>query len=593
MEDKKRGNPLWNLLKEEWKHLGNRRNKFLLQLAIFTIAGIITLMTPLVIGLIFNSIQESLTSIEELKHLIFLISLLLAITIGFWIFHGLGRIMEQITGFFVHRNYTNSKIKKVLELPVSWHKDHHSGETIDKIDRSRGSIESFSQHFIFDIVYAFINIFGSLIILFFVDVKIALFAFVFSLTTLTIMMKIDNRLNKHYEELNKFSNKLSEAIYDYISNIFTIITLRLKRAVSSEVDSRIMASYKTHKKSVYLQELKWGFASIALSLMTVLVLIYKTYTDYSTTGIILIGTLYILYGYLNTVGNTFFSFAYLYGSIVSNNARVKGAKTLDDEFEKLKPSASGKLPSNWNKIGLKNIDFKYDEGENLRHIDDVSMSINRGQKIALVGESGSGKSTILSIMGGFYEPLKGTVICDNSKVKDGFEKLKNHVTLIPQDPEIFNNTIKYNITMDLKTENKDIQEVIHMARLKKVVSRLKKGLNTSVLEKGVSLSGGEKQRLALARGFLAAKNSEIVLLDEPTSSVDNLNEIEIYKQIFTKFKNKTIISSVHRLHLLDRFDYIYMFEKGKIVAEGTLKDIKKSPKFMHVWRKYGLTKEIK
>ncbi len=100
-----------------------------------------------------------------------------------------------------------------------------------------------------------------------------------------------------------------------------------------------------------------------------------------------------------------------------------------------------------------------------------------------------------------------------------------------------------------------------------------------------------KQRLALARGLLAAKDSEIVLLDEPTSSVDSLNELKIHKEVFKAFKNKTIISSIHRLHLLDNFDYVYMFEKGKIIAEGTFSQLKKHPKFKYLWKKYQAKKD--
>ena len=147
--------------------------------------------------------------------------------------------------------------------------------------------------------------------------------------------------------------------------------------------------------------------------------------------------------------------------------------------------------------------------------------------------------------------------------------------------------------MGIPIKKEDIDDVVSMAQFGNVVERLEKGLETNVLEKGVSLSGGEKQRLALARGLLAARKSEIVLLDEPTSSVDNLNEMNIYSKVFREFKYKTILSSVHRLHLLKMFDYIYMFEKGKVVAEGTLEEIKKNPRFMYIWKKYGLTKEIK
>ena len=128
-------NPLSNLIREEWKYLGSRRKTFILYIFLFAMASIVSLLHPLLIGLIFNSIQETITSNAELMHLFFMISLLLVLTLGFWIFHGSARLIEQRTGFFVHRNYTTSKINKVLELPMKWHKDHHSGDTIDKINR--------------------------------------------------------------------------------------------------------------------------------------------------------------------------------------------------------------------------------------------------------------------------------------------------------------------------------------------------------------------------------------------------------------------------------------------------------------------------
>lgn len=587
------GNPIFNVIKTEWKYLGSRRRIFLAFIFLFTIAGTIALMTPLVIGLIFNSIQNSITSEVELRKLVMLISLLFFIKVGFWAFHGTARVLEERTGFFVRRNYINRKINQVLELPIKWHKDHHSGETIDKINRASGAIESFSNSFTFQIVYAIINIFGSLIILFFVDFKIALFAFIFSSVVLYVIMKFDKKLRVYYKELNVYSNKVSSALFDYISNIFTVITLRLKRTVAREIDDRVMASQETNKKAVVLNEIKWGFGDLAISLMTVAVLIFKAHTEYTTNGLIMIGTLYILYGYLERAGGTFQRFAQIYGDIVRYDSRLVGVRPIEEEFEKVRKEIGEKLPDNWAKVELRNFDFKYDQEGEKKHLNKVNIAFNRGQRVALIGESGSGKSTILSLMRGLYPPDKGDVYCDGEKLPHGTTRLKHHITLIPQDPEIFNNTIKYNVTMDLNVKKEHMEKAIKMAQFEKVVDRLEKGLNTNVLEKGVSLSGGEKQRLALARGILAARKSEILLLDEPTSSVDNLNEMKIYDNLFRVFAKKTIISSIHRLHLLKRFDYVYMFDKGKIVAEGSLDKIKKNPRFTKVWEKYGMTGEIK
>lgn len=580
-------NPLLGVIREEWKYLGNRKKFFFLSLFLFVIAGLIQLMTPLVIGLIFNTVQESIGSEVELRKLLVLISLLFVIDVGFWIFHGTGRVIEQRTGFFVYRNFINSKIKNILELPIKWHKDHHSGDTIDKINRAGESIFNFSQHFTARIVYAVLNIFGSLIILFFIDIKIAAFALVYSVSTILIIMNVDKKLIRQYKLLNKFWNKLAASVFDYVSNIFTVITLRLKQTVYKEVDDKIMNAYETHKKTTTLSELKWGFAAIAISIMTVLVLIYKSYTDYMTTGVILIGTLYILYGYLEKVGRTFFTFAELYGTIVSYDARLLGVQPIDDAFHKIEEELKRNLPKNWEELEIKDLNFKYEEDKNKIHLDHINMKIKRGQKIALIGESGSGKSTILSVLRGLYPPKKGKVIYQGKELNYGFARLKHHITLIPQDPEIFNNTIGFNIHMDLKANRKDLDKSIKMAMFGKILRRLDNGLDTNVMEKGVSLSGGEKQRLALARGLLAAKKSDIILMDEPTSSVDSVNEVKIHENIFKEFKDKTIISSIHRFHLLKKFDYIYMFENGKIIEEGSLKEMMKKPKFLRMWRKQG------
>ena len=589
-EEKEKGNPVISLLKEEWKYLGNRRKFFLLTVVLFVIAQAITLMTPLIVGMIFNSVQETVTTNDQLKNLIFLIWMLLVIKIGFWIFHGTGRVIEERNGFFVNRNYVNSKIGKVLELPVKWHKDHHSGDTIDKINKGASGIHGFSSGMTFEIIYAILNVFGSLIILLFIDFRIAAFAFVYSMLVLFIMFKMDNRLIRVYKQLNKKSNRVAAGIYDYISNIITVVTLRMKKTVQVEINSRLMESEELAKKSFVMNEAKWAFASIAIGFMIVVGLSFKAYSDFTTTRIILVGTLYMLYGYLGGIGQTFYGFAQLYGRVVKYNAAMKNASPIDDAHDLVKEEIKMDLPLGWKEISFRDIDFSYNDDGSMMHVNNVDFRFKKGEKIALVGESGSGKSTVLTLLRGLYEPDGGSVYVDGERIDHGFARLKKHITLIPQDPEIFNDTIKNNITMGIRTGNEDFWEAVSMAQLTSVIEKLEKGVNTNVMEKGISLSGGEKQRLSLARGLLAAWKSEIVLMDEPTSSVDSENEMKIHDNIFSRFRNKTIISSIHRLHLLGKFDYIYLFDKGKIVAQGTLAEIRKNANFGRVWKKYGLEK---
>ena len=582
--------PIVNIFKTEWAYLGKKKKLFFFYISLFALAGIVSLLTPYVIGTIFNSIQQSITSNEELKGLMSKIVLLLVITVVFWMLHGPARVLETITGFYVKKNYVNDKIRMVLKLPVKWHKDNHSGDTIDKINRASNSLQDFSGEKTFQIVYGIISLFGSIIVLLFIDWKIALFAFVFSSITLLIISMVDKTLSKKYKKLNEYNNKLSATIFDYISNIITVVTLRLKKTVSEEIEAKQIASYDTFKSASIINELKWGFASTAIQVMIVAALIYKAYIEFNITGTILIGTLYMVYGYLNNVGETFYRFAEIYGNIVYSNSRIVGAESLDEEYRKLEYPEEGRLPKTWKEIKFKNLSFTYDREGKRNHLEEVSFKFKKREKIALVGESGSGKSTILSLIRGLYKIDKGEIYCDDVPLEGGINNIKEQVTLIPQEPEIFNNTFRYNITMNLPTSEEDLKKVILISQLKPVIDKLPNGLDTNVMEKGVSLSGGEKQRLALARGLLAAKKSEIVLMDEPTSSVDSLNEMKIHEQLFEEFKNKTILSSIHRLHLLDKFDYIYLFAEGKLAGHGTFDEMKNNPLFSKMWRRYNREK---
>jgi ABC-type multidrug transport system fused ATPase/permease subunit len=153
-----------------------------------------------------------------------------------------------------------------------------------------------------------------------------------------------------------------------------------------------------------------------------------------------------------------------------------------------------------------------------------------------------------------------------------FAMLSTLTTLVPQDPEIFENTLRYNIAFGIAEET-GLNEAVEMACLDPVIAPLPEGLDTDIREKGVNLSGGQKQRLALARGLFAARDSSILLLDEPTSSLDPVTEAIVYDRIFTGFAHAGIVSSVHRLHLLSRFDYIYVMENGRVIEEGSFADL--------------------
>lgn len=144
--------------------------------------------------------------------------------------------------------------------------------------------------------------------------------------------------------------------------------------------------------------------------------------------------------------------------------------------------------------------------------------------------------------------------------------------------------------MGVDRSDEEILRYAEGARFASVIGRLPRGLDSSIVEKGVNLSGGERQRLALARGLLASEEKSILLLDESTSSVDATNELAIYEHIFAAYRDKTVIASIHRLHLLRMFDRIYMFEHGAIVAQGSFTELlETSDRFAGQWEQYSKT----
>ena len=209
MNKERRGNVFLNLLKAEWKYAGDKRKYVVLLGVLFLVAGVVSMFGPLVIGLVFNSIQGSSIENFNVEKIVKLIFVLLVIDVVFWIFHGTGRVIERRVGFQAHRNFVNIKLGNILSLPLKWHKDNHSGDTIDKLNRSAAAVDGFASHTTYQISYSIIKVIFSLIVLSYFDLRIAGLAFLFSVFVIFSISKFDKRLHKQYKELNEYDNKVS------------------------------------------------------------------------------------------------------------------------------------------------------------------------------------------------------------------------------------------------------------------------------------------------------------------------------------------------------------------------------------------------
>ena len=220
-------------------------------------------------------------------------------------------------------------------------------------------------------------------------------------------------------------------------------------------------------------------------------------------------------------------------------------------------------------IAIKNLSFQYGER---KIIDDLSLSIKKGEKIAFVGESGSGKSTLIKILLGLLKYNQGEVRLGDMELKEiCLNNLYDRVSYLSQDAPVFDGTIKENLVFEKQVSEEQMLGALSEVQLSHLVENLAEGLNTEIGEKGTCLSGGEKQRLALAR--LWFEDSELVILDEATSAMDNLTEENVMKSVMQKMKDKTVIAIAHRLNSIAGFDRIILFKEGRIVGQGTFEEL--------------------
>lgn len=245
---------------------------------------------------------------------------------------------------------------------------------------------------------------------------------------------------------------------------------------------------------------------------------------------------------------------------------------------------SGKeLASLPQEITLNNISFRYPKTDKMV-LDGVSIRIPQGQHVAVVGENGAGKSTLVKLLMGLYQPTSGEILLDNQKLQNvSLSSWHRQIALLGQEFALYGfATIRENITfgsIDKRPTKRAIDEAMEKAEFTSVTNKLKHGVDTYVWRwmaeddddtTATELSGGQQQRLALARSFY--RNSPIIILDEPTSAIDALAESRIFKRLFLE-KNKTIITISHRLTTVEKADIIYMMESGKVVEQGTHKEL--------------------
>ncbi len=560
-------NPYVSLLRKSWQFSLKDRPKFVLIYTMFVGANLAIAMNPILYGWFVDDLQRNGSEALTTGYLYALG--FLGLRLVEWTFHGPARVMERKLAFKIGKNYLEDLYTRVIGMPVQWHNENHSGATISKLRKAHEALRDFFQNgFIY--MYSLGKFVFSFLAMLYFSPLFGTVGVILGIITVLVIIRFDKPFIKSLTQVNEKENEVSSSLFDSLSNILTVITLRAEKSVKQGFMAKVMNVYKPFKKNVVVNEWKWFIAQMLVGIIYVVVAVGYIYQNAHPGQTFMIGGLVVLLGYVNQFTSVFNDIAAQYTQIVKYDTDTQNASSIEAiGAEPVK--GKERLPRLWKSLEISNLNFVRSgvEGSPSSGVYDLTLRINRGERIALIGESGSGKSTLLSLLRGLYEPLPGVRVDVDGLGSSTFGAISDRVTLFSQQPEIFETTVLENLTLGMSYSREEIRNACNIAQFSEVLEKLPEHLDTFLHEKGANLSGGQKQRLAIARGILRAGDSDIILMDEPTSSVDPRTEQLLYKSMFDAFQGKAVISSLHRLHLLEQFDYIIILKNGRIIDSGT------------------------
>lgn len=577
-------NPYFSLIKTVWQHGKAWRHLIVGYYIAYVIAQGLLGLIPYAFGRTIDLLQHFQP--DRLLDVIFWAMLGVVLFPLFWVFHGPARVIERRVARKIHQSFLLTIYQKLTELPLKWHQDHHSGNLITCLNRAASSLKRFAEdQFVY--IETIIKFLISIGFLLWISLPVGLMSLASCfIATLTVLL-FDRRLIPLYEVENEVENRVGAGLFDYISNITTVLTLRLAEFTQTNIGKRLLAIWPSFNKEVVLNEVKWFSMGMVLSVTQSIILLAYILYFLKTTDAIMIGVVVMIFRYQSDLNDVFYTLSAHYSELVKMNTDVRGVNPILRDIDTFaQPTPGVMIATHWHHIAIHHLCFSHPHERNGALIHDMSLHIKRGEKIALIGSSGAGKSTLLNLLSGLYESDKVTLEIDNVAF-DTLKPMHAITTLIPQEPELFENTILFNITMDLEAEENALDQVIELSCFKPVLEMLPAGLSTDIREKGLNLSVGQKQRLAMARGLFAARFSSLILMDEPTSSVDLVTEKQILSGMLTHYRDAAVIVSLHRLHLLPAFDRIILLDQGRILADGKASDmLKMDGPIRTLWQKY-------
>jgi len=477
--------------------------------------------------------------------------------------------------------------KHLHNLSLQFHLNRQTGALAKYIDRGTKGIDFLLRYVLFNVVPTFFEIFLVSGILFY------LYGPWYAVVTLTtiglysyLTFQITEWRNVFRKRMNQADNDISTKMIDSLLNFETVKyfnneAYEFNRLDKSLEDYELAANQSRHSLSL-LNIAQTFIIMLGITIMLVMSAFGIKNGDIDVGGFVVINAYMLqLYQPLNFLGSVYREIRQALTDMENMFSLLEVSQVSKDDLEDMPQS-------NVAEIRFDKVSFDYDIRRTI--IKNISFTVPNGKKVAIVGPTGAGKSTISRLLFKFYDPKEGGVYINNINInKISQESLRKMIGVVPQDTVLFNDTIYYNIAYGNTDASKE--EVIIAAKnadIHNFISTLPDGYETIVGERGLKLSGGEKQRVAIARTIL--KNPKIFFFDEATSALDSSTEKEIQKNLESVSKDKTTLIIAHRLSTAANADNIIVLDKGIIIEQGTHKSLLlEKGKYFEMWGKQKLS----
>ncbi|MDO8508954.1 MAG: ABC transporter ATP-binding protein [Nanoarchaeota archaeon] len=570
-----------------WKNLKKYKGLLVLALVLATINQVFSLLDPQIFRLIIDNYASKIGELER-EEFFKGIGLLLLASISVALISRIAKNFQDYTVSYMTqkmgtRMYSQS-VNHTFSLPYEVFEDQRSGDLLQRLQKARTDTQTWIASFINVIYLSIVGILFVVIYAFSVHwmVGATYFLIVPILGVLTFVLS--KRIKEAQKKIVAESAALAGSTTETLRNVELVKSLGLESQEIgrlNEVNEKILNLEL--KKIVIIRKISFIQGTI-INLMRVCLLLLMLWLVY-TRGITL-GEFFSLYIY------SFFIFSPLgeLGTIAAHYQEAKASNEKLQEVLKMSPQekpVSPKTIESLKSIEFKNVEFTYKSGSK-PSVRNLGLNLKGGETIAFIGPSGSGKTTLIKLLVGLYSPTKGKISINGKDSKEiDYDDLRRRVGLVSQETQLFAGTLRENLLfVNPNATDEECMQVLKLASITALLERGGNGLDTKIGEGGIKISGGERQRLAIARALL--RNPDLIIFDEATSSLDSITEKEITKTIQNIIKarpNLMVVLIAHRLSTVIHADVIYVLERGKIIEKGTHNGLlKKKGLYYALWR---------